>query len=166
MSVDQRSPFLNLPLPHEENYLEEDLPRLRETITGLDSYARITDSALKEQNVSTEALKEKINEHLAAENPHQIPNADHENAGLVRVAQGIEVVNGVISVPKATLDKAGLVRPDGQTCEVNADGILSIIVSGVLPGCVIPFSGLLRRSGQPQSHSTRRLGTGYELGLV
>lgn len=34
--IDERTPGLNLPLPHEDNRLDEDLPRLRTAIGGID----------------------------------------------------------------------------------------------------------------------------------
>lgn len=41
--IDQRTGNLSLPLPHPENWLEEDLPRLRESINLLDSHLSILD---------------------------------------------------------------------------------------------------------------------------
>lgn len=41
--IDQRTENLSLPLPHPENWLDEDLPRMREAITSLDKNLSISD---------------------------------------------------------------------------------------------------------------------------
>jgi len=42
-----RTPNLNLPLPSAQNYLEQDLPRLREALTGLDTAAGFASAGLE-----------------------------------------------------------------------------------------------------------------------
>lgn len=44
--ADNKTPHLNLPLPDEENLLEEDVVRLQDALTGLDAYAKKTNIAL------------------------------------------------------------------------------------------------------------------------
>jgi hypothetical protein len=46
MMTDSRTGHLNLPLPHQDNLLEEDVARLREAFAGLDAHAEQTDAAL------------------------------------------------------------------------------------------------------------------------
>ena len=46
MTVDNRTKHLNLPLPHEDNLLEEDVLRLGEAFSGLDAHAERIDEAL------------------------------------------------------------------------------------------------------------------------
>lgn len=35
--IDERTPSLALPLPHPENFLEEDVQRIRQALVGLDA---------------------------------------------------------------------------------------------------------------------------------
>ncbi|WP_298034781.1 hypothetical protein [uncultured Desulfovibrio sp.] len=46
MTTDNRTGHLNLPLPHQDNLLEEDVQRLRASLTELDAHAEQTDTAL------------------------------------------------------------------------------------------------------------------------
>lgn len=45
--IDDRTPYLSLPLPHPDNLMKDDVVRIRETVTGLDS-------AIHAQEQSTE----------------------------------------------------------------------------------------------------------------
>jgi hypothetical protein len=49
MPTDNRTSHLNLPLPHQDNLLEEDVGRLRDAFVGLDTYAGQTDAALSDK---------------------------------------------------------------------------------------------------------------------
>ena len=44
--IDNRTGYLSLPLPHEDNFLEDDVGRLRDALENLDDYARETDASL------------------------------------------------------------------------------------------------------------------------
>ena len=44
--VDQKTPYLNLPLPHTDNSLDQDCSRIRQSLTALDSHAQSADAAL------------------------------------------------------------------------------------------------------------------------
>jgi hypothetical protein len=46
MTTDNRTDHLHLPLPHQDNLLEEDVRRLREALSGLDVHAGQTDATL------------------------------------------------------------------------------------------------------------------------
>jgi len=46
MTTDNRTEHLHLPLPHQDNLLEEDVGRLRDALSGLDTHAERTDAAL------------------------------------------------------------------------------------------------------------------------
>lgn len=54
MTTDNRTGHLNLPLPHQDNLLEEDVQRLRDAISGLDVHAGQTDAALETKADSAE----------------------------------------------------------------------------------------------------------------
>jgi len=41
--INDRTPHLGLPLPHQDNKLSEDVPRLRESLNRLDAHAQATD---------------------------------------------------------------------------------------------------------------------------
>lgn len=114
MPVDQRSPYLKLPLPHEANRPDQDLPRLRNALRGVDSHAKKTDAALDALTDEMEAKSEILQQaqqstsrdlatHLESDNPHHIPLADQQRAGLVQPGSGLNVdASGVISVPPVT----------------------------------------------------------------
>jgi hypothetical protein len=44
--INDRTPYLNLPLPNQANELQEDLPRLRESLNVLDAKARAADQQI------------------------------------------------------------------------------------------------------------------------
>lgn len=46
MAYDEKTTFLGLPLPHPRNTLREDCPRIRESLQGLDGFAKKTDASL------------------------------------------------------------------------------------------------------------------------
>lgn len=46
--IDKKSDYLALPLPNEQNMLEDDCPRIRQAFQALDAHARTTDTALAE----------------------------------------------------------------------------------------------------------------------
>jgi len=45
--INDRSKHLGLPLPHQDNKLSEDVPRLRESLNRLDAHAEVTDRDIK-----------------------------------------------------------------------------------------------------------------------
>ncbi|MDE7065720.1 MAG: hypothetical protein K2O70_09685 [Desulfovibrionaceae bacterium] len=44
--IDQKTDYLKLPLPHRDNVLDEDLPRLRTALSRMDAHAKAADEAL------------------------------------------------------------------------------------------------------------------------
>ncbi|WP_165071093.1 hypothetical protein, partial [Desulfovibrio sp. ZJ200] len=124
---DEKTPHLNLPLPHADNLLEEDVLRLREALALVDGSAAQTAADLAAQRETSAAQRAALagvqaraaeletwasaqeqaqaataaalTAHEAAENPHHIPPATTDRPGIVRVGQGIGVdENGAISI--------------------------------------------------------------------
>ena len=58
MAYDEKTPFLGLPLPHPRNTLREDCPRIRESLQGLDGFAKKTDASLSRLLETDTALSE------------------------------------------------------------------------------------------------------------
>lgn len=106
-------------------------------------------------------------------------DASKVRKGVVQIGQGIEVEQGIISVPLATDSTPGLVRPDNMTCAADAAGILR----GISMLCntrtvltesgefIVPVSGWYKRTciggggggGRGGSFDTRG-GTGGRVG--
>lgn len=60
ITVDDRSPFLDLLLPHLSNRLDKDLPRLRESLQMLDSFAKNINKALVTEKDQWAATMERL----------------------------------------------------------------------------------------------------------
>lgn len=58
--VDQKTAYLQLPLPFLDNSLDQDCPRMRQALTLLDDHARSTDAALKVQDQTLTAHAERL----------------------------------------------------------------------------------------------------------
>ncbi|HJA77687.1 MAG TPA: hypothetical protein H9774_12665 [Candidatus Desulfovibrio gallistercoris] len=58
MAYDEKTTFLGLPLPHPRNTLREDCPRIRESLQGLDGFAKKTDASLSRLLETDTALSE------------------------------------------------------------------------------------------------------------
>ncbi|MBB3017727.1 hypothetical protein FHR70_000767 [Microvirga lupini] len=56
--IDDRTPALQLPLPHADNYLDDDVARLREAFTSLDELLASDDPALSSIQELVDAIKE------------------------------------------------------------------------------------------------------------
>lgn len=143
--VDQKTAYLELPLPHHDNTIDEDCPRLRGALTQIDGHAEQTDQALhqhdaalstlSEQNAligrrqdSLERQTEQNKEDIAANVPRP---STPDKLGMVRIGEGVDVTEeGVISVeipevPLAGPERAGLVRPDRDTISLDEAGNIS-----------------------------------------
>ncbi|MFR8276058.1 MAG: hypothetical protein ACLU98_06865 [Desulfovibrio fairfieldensis] len=134
--VDQKTAHLQLPLPHLDNTIDEDCPRVRQALTQVDGHAEQTDRALQqhdaalsilsEQNAlmgvrqdSLERQIEQNREDIASNVPRP---ATPDKLGMVQIGQGISVdENGVISTEPVTLatpDAPGTVQV-GEGLEVT-----------------------------------------------
>lgn len=147
MPVDEKTPHLKLPLPHQENHLEDDLPRLRQSLEDLDANAEDQGVALNGLSLRATTLEARteglvlaqgktaavLEAHQAAHNPHHTPLATREQAGLVQVGEGLAV-----------------------------DGMGVISVSAVLPGSVLAFSGAF--GGPGNRHPIPQGGTLPDMG--
>ena len=54
--IDKKTSYLSLPLPHAENGLAEDCPRLAEALTALDSHAATADSQMADVQTRLQPL--------------------------------------------------------------------------------------------------------------
>lgn len=58
--LDERTPYLGLPLPHPTNRLDEDVLRLREALTELDRHAQALDELLESDDATMDTLQELV----------------------------------------------------------------------------------------------------------
>ncbi|WP_165064432.1 phage tail assembly chaperone [Desulfovibrio sp. ZJ200] len=58
--IDRKTNYLELPLPDEKNMLEDDCPRIRQSLQKLDAHARTTDTALAACLTQADAADEAI----------------------------------------------------------------------------------------------------------
>jgi len=57
---DTNSPHLALPLPHPDNRLEDDVPRIRTALLALDGKLQTIDTLLASDDVNFDALQELV----------------------------------------------------------------------------------------------------------
>lgn len=126
--VDQKTAHLQLPLPHLDNTIDEDCPRVRQALTQVDGHAEQTDRALQQHDAALSTLSEQNAlmgvrqdslERQVEQNREDIASnvprpATPDDLGMVRVGQGISVdETGLIStepVTLATSDAPGIVQ--------------------------------------------------------
>ena len=126
--VDQKTAHLQLPLPHMDNTIDEDCPRVRQALTQVDGHAEQTDRALQQHDAALSTLSEQNAlmgvrqdslERQVEQNREDIASnvprpATPDDLGMVRVGQGISVdETGLIStepVTLATSDAPGIVQ--------------------------------------------------------
>lgn len=58
--IDQTTPYLGLPLPHHDNTLVEDVPRLRATLQQIDAKFQQLDTLLDSDDVTLDQLQELV----------------------------------------------------------------------------------------------------------
>ena len=126
--IDQKTAHLQLPLPHLDNTIDEDCPRVRQALTQVDDHAEQTDRALQQHDAALSTLSEQNAlmgvrqdslERQVEQNREDIASnvprpATPDDLGMVRVGQGISVdETGLIStepVTLATSDAPGIVQ--------------------------------------------------------
>ena len=146
--VDQKTAHLQLPLPHMDNTIDEDCPRVRQALTQVDGHAEQTDRALQQHDAALSTLSEQNAlmgvrqdslERQIEQNREDIASnvprpATPDDLGMVRIGQGISVdETGLISTEPVTLatpDAPGIVQV-GAGLEVTGEeaptpGILSL----------------------------------------
>ena len=135
MTIDNKTKHLNLPLPHEDNLLEEDVLRLREAFSGLDAHAEQTEDALAgkadaaavsaalatkadaaatQTSLNAKANKTEIEAALAE---HLAKSAASE-VGHVQLATDAEAVAGTV-VSRAVSPKQLKAAADAVTADVT-----------------------------------------------
>ena len=126
--VDQKTAHLQLPLPHLDNTIDEDCPRVRQALTQVDGHAEQTDRALQQHDAALSTLSEQNAlmgvrqdslERQVEQNREDIASnvprpATPDDLGMVRIGQGISVdETGLISTEPVTLatpDAPGIVQ--------------------------------------------------------
>ncbi|MDR0477093.1 MAG: hypothetical protein LBH14_04050 [Desulfobulbaceae bacterium] len=134
---DDRTPNLDLPLPHPDNYLDQDVPRLREALQKVDSsvasktelqkVVASADSALTDEAVARKAA-------IVTEGNNRVVG-DKENADAI-TAEANQRVAG---------DKE------------NADALAALgsaLAAMLIPGMIMPFSGTFSEAMAPPQGGT------------
>ena len=132
--VDQKTAYLKLPLPHMDNTIDEDCPRLRGTLTQLDGHAEQTDQALHQHDAALSTLSEQTAlmgrrqdslERQTEQNKKDIAanvprTATPDRLGMVQIGPHLEVTpEGVVDAPLASESKQGIGR-SATTAEVKS----------------------------------------------
>lgn len=125
---DQKTAYLQLPLPHLDNTIDEDCPRVLQALTQVDGHAEQTDRALQQHDAALSTLSEQNAlmgvrqdslERQIEQNREDIASnvprpATPDDLGMVRIGQGISVdETGLISTEPVTLatpDAPGIVQ--------------------------------------------------------
>ncbi len=87
--VDQKTPYLNLPLPHTDNSLDQDCSRIRQSLTALDSHAQSADAERAEQAQA-----------LAAENAAREQGDAAQSAALAALRQELAALAATVAAIK------------------------------------------------------------------
>ncbi|WP_304736988.1 hypothetical protein, partial [uncultured Desulfovibrio sp.] len=94
--VDQKTPYLNLPLPHTDNSLDQDCSRIRQSLTALDSHAQSADAALA-------AHDERLNSaaaNLAGESQAREQGDAAQSAALAALRQELAALAATVAAIK------------------------------------------------------------------
>lgn len=133
MPVDQRSAYLKLPLPHEANRLDQDLPRLRTAFNSLDAYAQRADAALAGLDSELESKSDELaarSSALEARSTTLEVQGDELRKACEKTATDVLdhlKAENPHHIPLAGTGHPGLVQPDNATCAVDAAGIMSVL---------------------------------------
>lgn len=133
MPVDQRSAYLKLPLPHEANRLDQDLPRLRTAFNSLDAYAQRADAALAGLDSELESKSDELaarSSALEARSTTLEVQGDDLRKACEKTATDVLdhlKAENPHHIPLAGTGHPGLVQPDNATCAVDAAGIMSVL---------------------------------------
>ena len=129
--IDEKTPHLKLPLPHADNLLEDDVSRLRESLTVLDTQAQLMDERLAEaaETAAWNGVSEKPEAF-----PPMVHAMSHEPGGndaltrfsglLTEKVQNLGVISGTVTINLAS----------GHYVVATVGGAVTINVSGAEPG--------------------------------
>ena len=115
--TDRKTEHYALPLPHPENQLAEDVGRIQLAFAGVDAAlhetARTADAAMADaaraQRTADAALESAAQAQVSADAARELAEDIPRGAHM------------------ATVDAAGIVRPDGLTLTVDGDGVISLV---------------------------------------
>lgn len=66
MTIQQTTPHLGLPLPHPDNSLEDDVPRIRAALAALDQKVEALDTLLHSDDLTLDTVQELVGAVKAA----------------------------------------------------------------------------------------------------
>ena len=167
--VDQKTAHLQLPLPHMDNTIDEDCPRVRQALTQVDGHAEQTDRALQQHDAALSTLSEQSAlmgvrqdslERQIEQNREDIASnvprpATPKDLGMVRIGQGISVdETGLISTEPVTL-----ATPDAPGIVQVGAGLEVTLPAEAAEGEEAPTPGILSL-GAHASESSGKYGQG------
>ena len=154
--IDKISEYLALPLPNEQNMLEDDCPRIVQSFKKLDAHAKATDTALAARLAQADAADEAIavlQQRATATETAQGVTAEaiaalQERATATETAHGVTAATvagqGQTLLAHAALlaatDSAGHAKADGTTISAAADGTLSVLSAPLWQGRALHVS--------------------------
>lgn len=115
--IDDRTPHLDLPLPHLNNLLQDDVPRLRAAFSALDTKFQALDTLLQSDDATLDQIQELVT--AIKENRGDILDLLSDKADAVDLTVQEEVQT--LADGQTTVDLAELPMTAG--CEVYVEGI-------------------------------------------
>lgn len=111
MTIDQKTPHLNLPLPHPDNLQEDDVVRIRAAFTGIDNKIQAIDSLLASDDINLDTLQELVTAIKAAQS----------DLGLVDqlIAAQLDTFGAAVTQQLNTLQSSVNQQLANQTQQVN-----------------------------------------------
>lgn len=111
MTIDQKTPHLNLPLPHPDNLQEDDVVRIRAAFTGIDNKIQAIDSLLASDDINLDTLQELVTAIKAAQS----------DLGLVDqlIAAQLDTFGTAVAQQLSTLQSSVNQQLANQTQQVN-----------------------------------------------
>lgn len=144
--IDNKSEYLGLPLPNEQNMLEDDCLRISRAFRKLDEHARETEERAQNMETRVVTLETKAErleimadtlENGAAALASRATALEEQTAGLQQQAETATASLSAHAALLAGMDAAGHAKADGATVAVAEDGTLSVINSPLWAGRAI-----------------------------
>lgn len=163
--TDDRTPHLNLPLPNLDNFLTEDVPRLREALTAIDTKFGALDILLASDDATLDAVQELVNAIKSDRTTITALTSDKADASTVTALSGTvtTLTSRVTSLENSVEVEESITLTSGQTV-VNLTTLTSTA------GATVFVEGVRLRASEWTKHPsivTRfTLGTSYPAGHI
>ena len=143
--IDRKSEYLGLPLPNEQNMLEDDCPRIVEAFKKVDAHAKTADDRLEGLETARNATNETLQSHTTTLSSLATEKAD-ATALAAEVQARAEAINSEVTARDAAITAAVAAEATERTDAFAAhDASLSAhdaLVKRITVGSLSPVIGI------------------------